>query len=225
MNTQLLYAMTAAAALLSPPASGVAQEMRNFKLVSAGEKLQPAGGGPYFLAIFTQSGGAGPGLSANFRSTQFDIAEVASELRDNIVIAIEVDDSYNTTHTISVDAAGLASFFSDKDYLVFPPKRSQVAQYGPFIRMIFHGKTSSTNEKPKPLDGWEIAVSQKDRTVRGKLTSTGVFDVANVTLDPVRCTLKDPANSATYTCVTFPVVRGAVNGLVVYKVWDVGSSF
>jgi hypothetical protein len=63
-------------------------------------------------------------------------------------------------------------------------------------------------------------VEQAGQKFSGKL-SAGVFDLANVTLDPIRFTLTDPSTSATYENSAFPKIRAAVKGLVIYKLWDV----
>jgi len=213
------------AVILHIGTSGLAQEIRTFKLISKAGRLQPTDGGPYILAFFTEDGNSIPGISANFRSTRFDISGVAENLRNDITIGGQADlSTLKTTHEVFVDATKLTSFFIDKDNIVFPPSVSQIEQNGPYIKMIFYAKPASSDTKPKPLEAWDVIIEQTGEFSKGKLTSSGIFDVSNVKLAPLRWSLIDSNSLKVYKSVCFPVFRGAIKDLVVYEVWDINTT-
>jgi hypothetical protein len=201
-----------------PPTPTLPPDVRIFKLVSEGEKITPADGSPYFIAAFTSDGKTPPGLFADFRNTKFDISSVDERLKNEVGVAVQMSPDNRFEHTVLVDGTNLEFFYIDNDYIVFPQNVSAIKENGPFVRFVFHSQGG--DGKSEPLGDWGISVEQEGRKVSEKL-SAGAVDLANVTLAPIHFSLTDPSTSKTYEYVAFPAVRGAVERLVVYMVWDV----
>lgn len=201
------------------PSTSVAEEITVFKLKTEDGRLTPVSGRPYMIASFSPQGEPHSGIFADFRSTKFDLTEVEDKYKKDVGVAVQQTASREFTHTVIVNATGLKSFFIDKDYIVYPPGVSKVKKGGAFIRLIFHAKSKNK----EPINSWEITVKHGDETITGKLSSSGVFDVSNVTLNPIICALKDPVSKMQYEYTAYPAVRGAVKGMVEYLVWNINK--
>lgn len=198
------------------------EDVRTFKLHMDNGEVKPVGGDIYYLAIFTADGKPyGGSLSADFRSTVFDISLLPEKEKVTTTVAVQISSAGDITHTVNVDARHMESFFINKDYIVLPKRKGRIEKGGPFIRLKFHRTSSQKEKKQEPLNEWEITLKQKRAKITGRLSPSGFIDFSHVTKDPIHCFLKDPSSSKPYEYTLFPAVQGARKGLVIYSVWDV----
>jgi len=193
-------------------------DARILKFVSEGEKLELASGEPFMITAFTSEGKDALGISADLRNSKFDLSSVDERLKSKLAVGVQVSPDNKIGITVSVDGTGLGFFYIDNNYIAYPQSAFAINKNGPFVRFIFY--RLGADGKDEPLGNWQVNGEQAGRKFSGKL-SDGVFDLANVTLDPIHFTLTDPSTSKTYESSAFPKIRGAVEGLIIYKVWEV----
>jgi hypothetical protein len=201
-----------------PPTATFPPDARIIKIVSEGGKLGLPNGMPFVISAFTPEGKNALGISADLRNSKFDLSSVDEQLKSKLAVGAQFSSDHKIGITVSVDGTDLEFFYIDNNYLVYPPNIPVINKNGPFVRFVFY--RLGADGKDEPLGNWGVRGEQAGREVSGKL-SAGVFDLANVTLDPIHFTLTDPSTSKTYESSAFPKIRGAVKGLVIYMVWEV----
>ncbi|GEM_PF-4389707 len=200
------------------PTPAFPPDARIIKFVSEGGKLELASGEPFMITAFTSEGKDALGISADLRNSKFDLSSVDEQLKSKLAVGVQVSSDNKIGITVSVDGTGLGFFYIDDNYIAYPQNAFVINRDGPFVRFIFY--RLGADGKDETLGNWEVNGEQTGRKFSGKL-SAGVFDLANVTLDPIHFTLTDPSTSRTYESSAFPKIRGAVEGLIIYKVWEV----
>ncbi len=123
---------------------------------------------------------------------------------------------------IFIEITGLESFYITDEYIMIPSNQVDTDGNGPYLRLEFF-----PDNPQESFAGWDISVEQNGQIINGKLEfdneekTGGIFDLAHVSRDIIKWTITNPKTFQTYQSVSFPVIRSAIKGLVVYPVTSI----